>query len=210
MSSSKLFPSLFALAGVLAVALTLVMWTTNRGVSNVQAADVGVAAPAFELPDTAGDTVSLESLAGKTVVLHWQSMNCPWDVAYQPILNDMATEYADNDVVFIAINSNFNETDMEALASYAESSGMTYPILKDAGNVIADAYGAQTTPHMFVVDGEGELVYAGGLESRPRNPGAVGGSDEQYLTAVLDAIVAGEELPYTETGSTGCSVKRAR
>ncbi len=170
-------------------------------------AEPGQAAPAFTLPNLAGEDVSLSDFAGQTVVLHWQSMRCPWDIAYQPLLNGIANAYADQDVVFLAINSNRNELDVDALASYAGQHEMPYAILKDVGNGIADAYGAQTTPHMFIINGDGELVYAGGIEEAPQTIAEVG-TRTPYLVPVLDALLAGEELPYTQTTPKGCSVKR--
>lgn len=167
---------------------------------------VGQLAPAFSLEDAEGNQVALADFKGKTVVIHFQSCECPWDVAYQPYLNAIAAKYAGQDVMFLGINSNKNE-DYARIAEYAPSAGIEYTILKDPGNKVADTYKAKTTPHMYVVDAEGMLRYMGGIEAVP-TMATIGQMDEQYLEPVLDALLAGHELPHTETTSKGCSIKR--
>ncbi len=179
----------------------------TAGADAMTEAAVGKPAPAFTLADAEGKDVSLADFKGKTVVLHFQSCECPWDVAYQPMLNALATQYADKGVVFLGINSNKAE-DYARIGEYVPSADVPYTIVKDPGNNVADAYKAQTTPHMYVIDGEGVLRYMGGIEAVP-TMATVGKMDEQYLAPVLDALLAGEELPYTETTSKGCSIKRA-
>jgi hypothetical protein len=127
---------------------------------------------------------------------------------YERVLSPLASEYEDQGVRFIGINSNNNES-MEQVASYLEQHDVSYPILKDEGNVIADAYEARTTPHMFVIDAEGTLRYMGGIEQEPGNPSQCGEMDEQYLVPVIDALLNGEEPPVTETRPKGCSINRA-
>ncbi len=180
-------------------------------------AKVGHPAPQFSLTDVAtGEDVSLSDYKGKVVIVTWQSINCPWDKmrpggGYQRILTPLAQEWKDNNVVFLAINSNRNES-VEEVASYVNEHNMPYPILKDPGNVIADAYGAKTTPHFFVVNSDDAqtLVYKGGFEKAPTSPEQCGHVDEAYLAPVVTAVLAGEEPPYTETASKGCSVKRVK
>ena len=168
---------------------------------------IGQPAPAFTLEDTDGATHSLADFRGKTVVLHWQGVRCPWDQAYQPQFNQLAEQHADRGVVFIGINSNKNE-DVELINGYKPKAGIEYPILKDPGNEVADAYHAKTTPHMYVIDGEGVLRYAGGVEAVPGTLGQVSEMDEQYLEPVIKAVAGGSEPPYTVTKSKGCSIKR--
>lgn len=176
-------------------------------------AKVGEPAPDFELQSVRGDeTHRLSDYQGKTVVLTWQGTGCPWNkmrenAGYERILYPMAQDYKDQDVVFLAINSNKTEPE-EQVAAYARQHQTPYPILKDPGNKVADLYGAQTTPHFFVIDKEGVLRYQGGFEKAPANPNMVGQSDEAYLVPVLNALLAGEELPYQQTQPKGCRVFR--
>lgn len=177
-----------------------------------EAAKVGEPAPDFTLQSvTDGKEYKLSEVEG-IVVLVWQSKDCPWDKmradgGYQRVLSPLAAEYQGKGVTFLAINSNKTET-AEQLSSYHQSAGMTYPILKDPGNKVADAYGAKTTPHIFIRDAAGKLIYKGGIEKAPTSPDKCGQMDEQYLVPVLNAALAGEALPVTETVSKGCSIKR--
>lgn len=172
-------------------------------------AEVGKPAPGFTLKTTDGKEHSLAALKGKTVVVQFASARCPWERAYQPILNDVAAKYTDKNVVFLGINANFNETP-EEIKAIAEKESIPYAILIDKGNVIADIYQAQTTPHIYIIDGEGVLRYMGGIEKPPTSPAGAGKSDEQYLVPVLDALLGGKELPFTTTKATGCTIKRAK
>lgn len=177
-----------------------------------EGAKVGEPAPDWTLNSvTDGESYTLSELPG-IVVMIWQSNQCPWDRmrpegGYQRVLSPLAKEYQEKGVTFIAINSNKNES-VEDLASYHKEHELPYPILKDPGNKVADAYGAKTTPHIFIRDAQGKLIYKGGIEKAPTSPEKCGQMDEQYLRPVLDAAIAGETLPYTETVSKGCSIKR--
>ena len=176
---------------------------------------LGEPAPQFSLTDVVtGQTVSLADYQGKVVVVTFQSINCPWDRmrdsgGYQRYLSPLSQQYADQNVVFLAINANKNET-AEDVGSYAQQHEIPYPILKDDNNVIADAYNAKTTPHTYVIaaDEQQTLVYMGGIEQVPTSPEVCGEMEENYLVPVLNAVLAGQELPYTKTTSKGCSIKR--
>jgi len=179
-------------------------------------ATVGEPAPQFELTHVkTGNSHALSDFSDKVVVVVFQSIHCPWDKmrengGYQRMLSPMAEKYADKGVQFLAINSNKNES-AEQVASYLDKHSIPYPILKDPGNQIADAYGAQTTPHVYVISkGEQELLYKGGIEEVPGSPAQCGQMDEQYLKPVLDAVLAGKDAPYTVTKSKGCSIKRVK
>lgn len=187
----------------------------NEGAADAPA--IGKAAPDFNLKDLGGKDVKLADFKGKIVVLQFQSMNCPWDKGYQPILDKMAQGYHKHDadgkdagkVVFLAINANQSES-ADALKKYHESVKMAYPILKDPGNKVADAYHAATTPHIYVIDEKGVLRYKGGVEKAPASEGEIGKSKEQYLGPVLEALTQGKEPPFTSTKSHGCSIKREK
>ncbi len=175
---------------------------------------VGEEAPGFALKDVrTGEEVSLADFRGKkTVVLTFQSLACPWNymrenAGYERVLFPLSEEMASKDVVFLSINSNYDET-VEVLKGYVEKHNMPYPLLKDPGNEVADAYGAQTTPHFYIIDKEGVLRYQGGYEQTPTNPEACGNMDEQYLVPAINAVLSGEEPEQTVTRSKGCTIKR--
>ncbi|MEM6553760.1 MAG: redoxin domain-containing protein [Planctomycetota bacterium] len=185
------------------------------GDEHASGAQLGQAAPTFTLDAVrTGESVSLDQFADQNVVLIWQSIHCPWDKmredgGYQRVLSPLAEKYQDQGIVFLAINSNKKET-VEQIAAYATKHDIPYPILKDPGNLVADLYLAKTTPHIFIKGKDGTLVYKGGIEEVPTSPGKCGEMDEQFLVPVLDALVAGESLPYTSTQSKGCSIKRVK
>lgn len=202
------------LTALLTLAMTTLAAPAAFAEEAPKAPEIGKAAPAFELQDLEGNTHRLSDYKGKVVVLHFQSMTCPWEKAYQPHLNKIAEKYASTeqdgetvDVVFLGINANHNES-VEQLKGYHSEKQMPYPILKDEGNKVADQYAAKTTPHMYVIDQDGVLRYMGGVEQVP-----VSVSDvmqmEQYLEPVIHAVVSGSEPPVTRTQSKGCGIKRA-
>lgn len=199
----------------MAASLALVFASTSLMAGERVDPTLGEAAPQFSLTDVVtGNTVSLADYQGKVVVVTFQSINCPWDRmresgGYQRYLSPLSQEFAAQDVVFLAINSNKNESS-EDVGSYAQQHEIPYPILKDPNNVTADAYNAKTTPHTYVIaaDEQQTLVYMGGIEQVPTSPEACGEMEENYLVPVLNAVLAGQELPYTKTTPKGCSIKR--
>ncbi len=135
-------------------------------------AKVGEPAPAFTLANLAGESVSLSDFAGKTVVLEWFNPDCPF-VVYahgDGPLAGLANERVKGGVVWLAINSGAEgkqgfgaERNTEAKADWK----LEHPILLDPDGKVGHTYGAKTTPQMFVIDGEGKLVYAGALDNAP-------------------------------------------
>jgi peroxiredoxin len=197
-------------------AMVVVMALLVAGqVVKAESAKVGQKAPGFELVDvTTGKKHSLEEFKGKIVVVRFQSMNCPWDKmrpegGYERVLTPLAAKYAEKGVVFLAVNSNVGE-DAAKLKDYHQKGQISYPLLKDEDSSVAVAYGAKTTPHIFIVDKDGVLRYKGGIEKAPGSPEDCGKSGEQYLAPALDALLAGSEPPVTETVSKGCTIKFKR
>lgn len=136
-------------------------------------AKVGEAAPEFSLPNTEGEAIALADFKGKTVVLEWFNPDCPF-VVYahegEGPLVELGNEKTQEGVVWLAINSGAPgkqgagaERNKQAKADWK----IDYPILIDEDGKVGQAYGAKTTPHMYVIDPEGKLVYAGGLDNAP-------------------------------------------
>jgi peroxiredoxin len=135
-------------------------------------AKLGEAAPMFSLPDLDGNTVSLADFVGKTVVLEWFNPDCPFVVYAHgegPVAG-RASEQGEAGVVWLAINSGAPgkqghgaDRNREAKAEW----NMDHAILLDEDGKVGHAYGATSTPHMFVIDPAGKLVYAGGLDNAP-------------------------------------------
>lgn len=176
-------------------------------------AELGKPAPGFELVDTSGKTVKLSDYRGKTVVLEWFNPGCPF-VKYAhgegPLKDPAARPGAGRaDVVWLAINSSAAGKQghgVELNKKHAAEWSMTYPLLIDESGKVGRMYGAKTTPHMYVIDTTGKLVYRGALDNAPlgRTKGA---QAVNYVQAALDDLAAGRAVRTSETQSYGCSVK---
>ncbi|MCB9792675.1 MAG: thioredoxin family protein [Alphaproteobacteria bacterium] len=175
-------------------------------------ATVGQPAPDFTLTDTEGVEHSLSAHQGKTVVLEWFNPDCPFVVYAHgeggPLV-ELPQTWIDQGVVWLAINSGApgkqgagQERNVAAKGEY----GMGYPVLLDASGQVGQSYGAKTTPHVFVVNPEGTLVYKGALDNAPLGK-LKGDAPENYVSSALSAVLAGGAVATAETTSYGCSVK---
>lgn len=167
---------------------------------------VGDTAPNFSLLDTAGNEVSLSNFRGKIVVLEWLNPDCPFVQRHYKAgtMKNLATRYADDGVVWLTINST-HYMDAEANAKFKADNELPYTILVDQSGEIGHLYGAVTTPHMYIIDAGGTLVYIGAIDDDPR--GNKGESAVNYVAAALDEVVAGQAVATAETKPYGCSVK---
>jgi peroxiredoxin len=168
---------------------------------------VGQAAPDFTLRDLDGQEVALASLRGKTVVLEWINPNCPFSLRHskQKTMQTTADKHAE--VVWLGINST-NPTHGDHLEpaeykAFLAEHAIRYPVLDDGAGAVGRAYGAKTTPHMYVIDPQGNLAYAGAIDDDPRGNGA----KVNYVDAALTAMAQGESPDPASTRPYGCSVK---
>lgn len=173
---------------------------------------VGKPAPDFELTDTDGKPVKLSALRGKIVVLEWFNPGCPFvkHAHGQGALKDMAARWAKQGVVWLAINSNAPGKEghgKDANAAARKAWAMAHPVLLDEMGVVGKAYGAKTTPHVFVIDPKGVLAYAGGLDDAPFGKTTAGAPVKPLLDQALGALKAGKRPATAETKPYGCSVK---
>jgi len=168
--------------------------------------EIGKKAPNFTLPDQNGRPVNLSNYHGKIVVLEWINPDCPFVQRHyeSKTMTTLATRYADKGVVWLAINTNGDPRKNSAFASHH---ALPYPILQDSGEV-AKAYGAKTTPHMFIIDRNGKLAYAGGIDNDPN--GDKGPDRINYVQKALDDLLSGTPVSTPETKSYGCGVKYAK
>jgi peroxiredoxin len=167
---------------------------------------IGDAAPNFTLTDTAGNEVSLSDFKGKIVVLEWLNPDCPFVKRHYKAgtMKKLATEYADDDVVWLTINST-HYMDAAANAKFKDDNKLPYTILVDQSGEVGHLYGAVTTPHMYIIDAGGKLVYIGAIDDDPR--GGKGEAAVNYVALALDEVVAGKGVTTAETKPYGCSVK---
>jgi peroxiredoxin len=178
------------------------------------AATVGQPAPAFTVQDTAGRAVSLADFKGKTVVLEWVNPGCPYVQKHYSGANMQGTQKdaAAKGVVWLSVNStSADHGDYKAPAAMAQwmqqQKAAANATLMDSDGKLGRAYGARTTPHLYVVDGSGTLVYAGGIDNKPSaNPADVAGATN-HVKVALGELQAGKAVSLPMTRPYGCSVK---
>jgi peroxiredoxin len=177
-------------------------------------ASVGQAAPAFKVVDTNGKEQSLAAFKGKYVVLEWTNPGCPFVQKHYDTGNMPATQKAaeDKGAVWLTVSSTARDAGdykkAAELAAWLKDKGAdpTAALMDDDGKV-GHAYGARTTPHMFVIDPQGKLVYAGAIDSKPTARKDDVKSATNYVTAALTESMAGKPVTKASTEPYGCSVK---
>ena len=178
------------------------------------APSVGQPAPDFTLRDTAGKAVKLSDYRGKHVVLEWTNPGCPYVRKHYDSGNMPATQKdaTGKGVVWLQVNSTSkNHPDWlepGPLASWMTShKAVPSAILIDSEGAVGKAYGARTTPHMYIVDPQGRLTYAGGIDSiASSNPADIGKAVNYVKQAVVESL-AGKPVSMAVTRPYGCSVK---
>jgi len=183
-----------------------------EGASHSQGVTAGDKAPLFTLKDLDGNKHSLESYLadGKVVVLEWFNPGCPFVKKHHQHSDSMKKTYRfarENDVVWLAVNSGapgLQGHGVELNKQAAKEFGIEYPILVDESGKVGQAYGAKTTPHMYVISAEGVVVYQGAIDS-DRSIRSLG--ETNYVHAALKSHLAGETIETVNSAPYGCSVK---
>lgn len=180
----------------------------------VSAAEVGQAAPEFSLQDIQGKTHALSEHKGKIVVLEWTNFECPFVKKHYGSANMQALqgEYTGRGVVWFSVNSsaagkqgNFPAGEWQERAAAWKSAATA--ILLDPDGVTGRAYGAKTTPHLFIIDADGTLLYKGAIDDKASaDPGDIPDA-KNYARQALDEALAGKPVSEAQTQSYGCSVK---
>ena len=178
------------------------------------AATPGQPAPDFTVNDASGKPVKLSEFRGKHVVLEWTNPECPFVQKHYNAKNMQALqkEYGAKEVVWLSVNSTSRDhaeyMDGARMAAWMQKQGgAPKAVLIDDTSTTGRAYAARTTPHMFVIDPAGRIVYAGAIDDkRSTNPADVKGANN-YVRAALDASLAGKPVATASTAPYGCSVK---
>lgn len=162
----------------------------------------------FSLPAVDGRPVSLADFKDKkAVVVVFTGRECPVNIFYMPRLKELNAKYQAKGVQFLAINSNSQDS-AQAIADHAKQNGLTFPVLKDPDQKVADLFGAKRTPEAFVVDSVGIVRYQGRIDDqvgvgfqRPK-------PTREDLTAALDEVLAGKPVSVPRTQAAGCLIAR--
>jgi peroxiredoxin len=178
------------------------------------AAMPGAPAPDFTIADTAGKPVKLADYRGKFVVLEWTNPECPFVRKHYNSKNmqELQKEWGAKDVVWLTINStNASHSEFKSpdeMASWMRVQGAApKATLIDGTSATARVYGAKTTPHMFVVDPTGKLLYAGAIDDKRSSNPAEATVANNYVRAALTEATAGTPVTVASTLPYGCSLK---
>jgi peroxiredoxin len=175
---------------------------------------VGAPAPDFRAVDVAGVERSLDEFRGKTVVLEWTNHECPYVRKHYESGNMQSLQKAatGDGVVWLSIIS--SPPGAQGHVSAAKAVDLTKSrdaaptaVLLDPDSKVARSYEARVTPHMYVIDGQGVLRYAGGIDDKPTsNPASLKGATN-YVQAALADLAAGREVATTTSRAYGCAIK---
>ena len=199
--------SLFAIVVAFA-ALGQVGWATVK---------VGAPAPAFTATDNRGQSHSLSDFKGKWVVLEWHNEGCPYVRKHYGSGNmqKLQKEWTARGVVWLSVISSApgkqgHQTAEQSQAYQAQQNGSPTAVLLDPEGTVGQLYAAKTTPHMFVIDPNGVLVYDGAIDDRPTTDLADVEGATNYVVAALKAGMAGQTVTTPVSRPYGCSVKYAQ
>src|SRR5262245_9190719 len=180
----------------------------------VAAPTVGAAAPAFTATDTHGKKVSLADQKGKYVVLEWHNQGCPYVVKHYDSGNmqKLQKDLTAKGVVWLTVISSApgkqgHVSPGEADTYVREKGAAPTAVLLDEDGSVGRLYGAKTTPHMFVIDDKGTLVYAGAIDDKPTSDKADVEGAKSYVLAAYEEAKAGKAVTTASTPPYGCSVK---
>ena len=176
-------------------------------------APAGQSAPAFTVTDLSGKPVSLADYHGKTVVLEWHNFGCPFVQKHYRSGNmqSLQKKYA-GDVVWLAVNSTTRTasdyTEPAKLAGQLRDFGAApAKYLMDDPGAMGQAYGAKTTPHMYIIDPSGKVVYNGAIDDKRSTNVEDVKTAKNYVVAALDELKAGKPVSVSTTTPYGCTVK---
>jgi peroxiredoxin len=192
--------------GIALITIGAIALCTRYGSAASPSVEIGKKAPTFTLKDYNGEAHSLDAfLKSKYTVLMFIATQCPVSNDYNERMAKLHDDYAAKEIAFVGINSNKQES-VEEIKEHSAKNGFKFVVLKDWNNVVADAYGAQFTPEIYVLNSDGVTVYHGRIDDS-KNAAKVKTND---LRETLDALLAGNAVARPETKAFGCTIKRVK
>jgi peroxiredoxin len=173
------------------------------GASSLFAGGLGIGAqvPEFTVKSVEGGDVAYSSVAGDVTVVAYVSTSCPISNDYNERMKSIYGDYSAKGVKFVFINSNKAE-DGAAVKAHAAENGFQFAVYKDPGNIVADVFGAEKTPEVYVVKA-GKIVYHGRIDDARKGP-----IKSHSLSDALDAVLDGKSPVPAETNAFGCTIKK--
>ena len=194
--------------------LLLPLLVLGLNLSAFAAVEPGEVAPDFTLTDSKGTSHKLSDFRGKLVVLEWLNHECPFVKKHYSggNMQKLQQEYTAKGVVWLSIISSApgkqgHRTGPQAEADTKDKNAAPTAVLLDPAGEVGQMYEAKTTPHMFVIDKEGKVIYAGAIDSIKSTNSADIAKAENHVRQALDAALAGQPVPTPKTQPYGCSVK---
>lgn len=158
----------------------------------------------FTLTDYNGNKHSLSQYKdSKAIVVMFIATECPVSNAYNSRMEKLFKEFSEKGITFLGINSNKAES-VSRIKEHAKENGLTFPILKDEKNIIADKFEASVTPEIYVLNGNFDVLYHGRIDNSKSESEVV----TQDLKNALNEILSGKEVSKKETKAFGCTIKR--
>lgn len=152
------------------------------------------------LPGADGKSFSLsDTKDAKVVVVCFTCNKCPMSIAYEDRFIEFTKKYGSKGVKFVAINVNQTE-DVKAMQQRAEEKGFNFPYVYDKSQDSAREYGAQVTPHLFVLDKSRTVQYVGSFDDKQDKP------TKNYVADAVDALLAGKKVEVSKTNAFGCGI----
>ncbi|MFC1521215.1 thioredoxin family protein [Elusimicrobiota bacterium] len=173
---------------------------------------IGDTASNFKLPGVDGASYSLDNfIDSKILVIIFSCNHCPYVVSYEARIIELQKKYKKDGVSFVLINPNdekvYAEDSFNHMVARAKEKQYNFPYLRDTEQDTAKAYGAVKTPHVFMLDKERKLRYAGAIDDNWDDPQKV---KNAYLMSALESLLEEKEPPVQETLPVGCTVKWAK
>jgi peroxiredoxin len=189
---------------VVSLAVAIVAASDTRSHAAEAKSPLGKQIASFSLQDYRGKEWSLDELkASQAVVVAFVGTECPLVANYAARMQNLADDYQAAGVAFLAIDSNQQDS-LTELAHFAKTHKIEFPVLRDAGNKVADAFGAQRTPEVFLLDAQGVCRYEGGIDNNHQEPHRV---TKRSLRDAILAVAAGRPVDDPRTHAIGCTIK---
>lgn len=164
-----------------------------------------------KMPEISGKELSLRDITGKEgLLVIFSSNTCPWVIAWQDRYVTLADKYKSKDLGIVAVNSNAayrgKGDSLEDMQKHAKENDYNFYYVLDKNSELAQVFGATRTPHIFLFDKTGKLVYRGAIDDNAQKPSQV---EQNYLADAIDAMLVGQPINETTTRAFGCSIKFA-
>lgn len=157
----------------------------------------------FAVRDTSGETVHLSAIRGEVTVVMFLSTRCLVSNSYNERIRTLSRDYAAKKVKFVGLNANRAET-LSDIAEHTSRQRFEFSVYKDVNNVVADRFGAEVTPEIYVIDAAGVIRYRGPIDDA-ENPDRV---TTHHMRTALDAILSGKDAGRPTTEAFGCKISR--